>query len=85
MPKEKDEVDLELLKKIIEGAGLSTADLISRLADIGALSSCDKCDPMCTTCKGGCSNGPAKESLERYINPAEMDRLKQEILAELKR
>ncbi len=87
MPKEKGEVDLELLKKIIEEAGLSTADLISRLANIGALSKCSSCDNMCESCSSGCRFGPGNSrTLDPYIiYPHEMERLKQEILTELKR
>jgi len=86
MSREKRDVNFAILKDLIEEAGLSTTDLISKLADIGAFSKCTSCDRRCDTCNSGCSSGPNKRSeLEQLINPSDLNRLKQEILAELKR
>ena len=84
---QKNEIDLNLLKSILEEAGLSTADLLSKLAGGGVLSKCTACDTQCTTCNVKCSGGPdPSRSLDPYIiYPHERERLIQEILAELKR
>ncbi len=91
MPDETKGIDFELLKRVIEESGLSTNDLLSKilgLGDIGPeLGPCDSgCQPSCVTCQGGCSSGP---SGSRYLDPHiiyphEWERLKREIIAELR-
>lgn len=87
MPTEKREIDFELLKKVIEESGLSTMDLFSKIVGLDAGAKCSACDNMCQTCSAGCQNGPnASRGIDQYIiYPHELERLKREIIAELKR
>lgn len=86
MADEKHEIDFELLKRVIEESGLSTMDLFSKIVGLGKSESCSACDNMCQTCKSGCQNGPgASRGIDQYIiYPHELERLKKEIIAELK-
>ncbi len=82
----KREIDFEFLKKAIEESGLSTMDLISKIIGLGTGASCTACDNMCQTCHSGCQNGPnASRGIDQFIiYPHELERLKREIIAELK-
>lgn len=87
MAAEKHRIDFEFLKRIIEESGLSTVDLISKIVDFGKGSACAGCEDMCETCNNGCQHGPTpSRGMDQYIiYPHEWDRLKREIIAELKR
>lgn len=86
MATEKSEIDFELLKRMIEESGLSTMDLISKIVGLGSGAQCTACNDMCQTCHNGCQNGPsASRGIDQYIiYPHEWNRLKREIIAELK-
>ena len=83
---EKREIDFELLKTLIAESGLSTMDLISKIIGTGKGTSCSACDNMCQTCHSGCQNGPTpSRGIDQYIiYPHELERLKREIIAELR-
>ena len=88
MPDEKKKIDFELLKRVIEESGLSTKDLLSRIVGPGDVAGpCDGgCQAACVTCQGGCPNGPSgSRYLDPYvIYPHDWERLKKEIIAELR-
>lgn len=88
MPDEKKKIDFELLKRVIEESGLSMKDLLSKIVGPGDVAGpCDNgCQGGCVTCSPGCSAGPTgSRYLDPYIiYPHDWDRLKREIIAELK-
>lgn len=86
MATEKSQIDYELLKRLIEESGMSTMDIISKVIGLGNSDKCTSCDRRCVTCNSTCSNGPsASRNLDQYIiYPHEWERLKKEIVAELR-
>ena len=73
----------ELIKALLEDAGLSTADVLSLL--VPGLTECGAyCSGGCSNCKVGCYNGPTALRQRNTIS-SELIRLKDEILFELKR
>lgn len=86
MAVEKHEIDFELLKRVIQESGLSTMDLFSKIVGFGKGDACSSCEEMCQTCNNGCQHGPSgSRGMEKYIiYPHDWERLKKEIIAELK-
>ena len=86
MPEEKREIDYELIKRVIEESNLSTMDLISKIVELGNKGSCQSCHEGCVSCSPGCSAGPKTSRVldQLIIYPHEWERLKKEIIAELK-